>query len=87
MAAIGIGQPTRELLLGSTLLQRLAAAGAPARTKVLTIFSRADALVPATRQLDVPGADRIVYDDLGHVSLLGSARVAREITERLGRAG
>jgi pimeloyl-ACP methyl ester carboxylesterase len=86
LARVGVGQPTRELLMGSKLLQRLALAGAPARTRVLTIFSHTDCLVPAARQLDVPGADRIVYEDLGHVALLGSRRVAREIIVRLGAA-
>ena len=83
LAAAGVGAPTRELLMGSKLLQRLAFAGAPRKTRVLTIFSRCDVFVPAARQLEVPGAERIVYDDLGHVALLGSRRVAREIIARL----
>ena len=33
--------------------------------------------------LDIPRAERIVYDDLGHVALLGSRRVARDIIKRL----
>ncbi len=81
----GIGHPTRELLVGSTLVQRLAAAPPPRDTRVLTIFSHADALVPARTQLalDIPRAERIIYDDLGHVALLGSRRVARDIIKRL----
>ena len=49
------------------------------------ILSNADALVPATTQmaLELPRAERIVYDDLGHVALLGSRRVARDIVKRL----
>jgi hypothetical protein len=49
------------------------------------IFSHADVLVPATSQeaLQIPRAERIVYDDLGHVALLGSRRVARDIIRRL----
>jgi hypothetical protein len=41
--------------------------------------------VPATTQemLDLPRAERIIYDDLGHVALLGSRRVARDIIRRL----
>jgi hypothetical protein len=46
--------------------------------------SEADALVPAGRQAAIPGAERVVFSDLGHVALLGSRRVAREIISRLG---
>lgn len=85
VSEFGIGHPTRELLVGSKLVTRLAAAPAPRDTRVLTIFSHADALVPAHTQLalDIPRAERIVYDDLGHVALLGSRRVARDIIRRL----
>lgn len=85
VSEFGIGHPTRELLVGSKLVQRLAAAPAPQDTRVLTIFSHADALVPAHTQLalDIPRAQRVVYDDLGHVALLGSRRVARDIIQRL----
>ena len=49
------------------------------------IRSHADALVPASSQaaVNLPRAESIVYDDLGHVSLLGSRRVARDIIRRL----
>jgi xanthine/CO dehydrogenase XdhC/CoxF family maturation factor len=85
VSEFGIGHPTRELVVGSTLVQRLAAAPPPRDTRVTMIFSHADALVPATTQaaLEIPRAERIVYDDLGHVALLGSRRVARDIIKRL----
>src|SRR4051812_45742529 len=83
ISRIGVGHPTRELLIGSKLVLRLAAAPSPRHTRVTTIFSRADALVPEQAQAEVVGAERIVYDDLGHVALLGSRRVAREIIARL----
>jgi pimeloyl-ACP methyl ester carboxylesterase len=85
VSRIGIGAPTRELIFGSKLVQRLAAAPPPRDTRVLTILSHADALVPASAQraLEIPRAERIVYDDLGHVALLGSRRVANEIIRRL----
>jgi pimeloyl-ACP methyl ester carboxylesterase len=79
----GIGHAPRELVVGSRLVSRLAAAPAPQRTRITTILSRADALVPAAAQAGVAGAERIVYDDLGHVALLGSRRVAREVIARL----
>jgi pimeloyl-ACP methyl ester carboxylesterase len=85
VSRIGIGAPTRELIFGSKLVQRLAAAPPPRDTRVLTILSHADSLVPASAQraLQIPRAERIVYDDLGHVALLGSRRVAGEIIRRL----
>ena len=88
VSAVGIGHPTRELLA------RLEAArsGSPRRRRrrtrsCTTIWSRADALVPAraaSRRRRAPSAS--IYDDLGHVALLGSRRVARAIIERLRAA-
>jgi len=80
---LGIGHPTRELLLGSKLVERLAAASPPRHTKVTVIWSRADALVPGTWQTPPPGSEVILYDDLGHVAMLGSRRVAAEVIQRL----
>ncbi|MCW5808183.1 MAG: alpha/beta fold hydrolase, partial [Deltaproteobacteria bacterium] len=85
LSAVGIGHPARELLLGSALVERLAAAPPPRTTRITAIWSRADALVPGAWQAPLPGAEIIVYDDLGHVALLGSRRVAGEIATRLGR--
>ena len=84
VSAIGVGHPTRELLFGSKLVARLSSAAPPEHTRITTILSNADALVPAALQPPIPGAERIVYDDLGHVALLGSRRVARAIIEKLG---
>ncbi|HEY6040235.1 MAG TPA: alpha/beta fold hydrolase [Kofleriaceae bacterium] len=81
VGGFGIGHPARELVLGSKLIQRMQAA--PVATKLTTILSEADALVPASKQPEIAGAERIVYDDLGHVAMLGSRRVARDIIERL----
>jgi pimeloyl-ACP methyl ester carboxylesterase len=83
VSAIGIGHPTRELLLGSKLLARLAAAPPPQHTRMTIIWSRADALVPGARQQPIPNAETIMYDDLGHVAMLGSRRIARDIIARL----
>src|SRR3569833_19424 len=77
----GIGHPARELVLGSKLIQWMQAA--PVATKLTTILSEGDALVPASQQPELPGAERIVYADLGHVAMLGSKRVANAIIERL----
>jgi triacylglycerol esterase/lipase EstA (alpha/beta hydrolase family) len=83
ISAIGLGHPTRELVLGSALVTRLAAAPLPVHTRVTVVWSRGDALVPGARQLAFPGAEVIIYPDLGHVALLGSRRVARALIARL----
>lgn len=80
---IGVGHPGRELVTGSKLLTRIASSPALAHTKITTIWSRADALVPAATQPALRGADTIVYDDLGHVALLASRRVADDVIARL----
>jgi hypothetical protein len=82
---MGIGHPTRELVLGSKLCTRLAAAPAPQHTRTTAIWSRGDALVPGGRQPPLAGAEIVMYDDLGHVALLGSRRVAGAIATRLAR--
>jgi pimeloyl-ACP methyl ester carboxylesterase len=82
MSRISVGHPTRELVVGSSLLARLAGAPPPDRTRVVAIWSRADALVPCAEQ-HVPGAEEIVLPDLGHIALLGSRRVAQAIAARL----
>jgi pimeloyl-ACP methyl ester carboxylesterase len=83
VSSLGIGHPTRELLLGSKLVTRLAAAPAPAHTNLTVVWSRGDALVPAAVQRPIAGAETIIYDDLGHVALLGSRRVAQLVIDRL----
>lgn len=83
VSRIGIGHANRELFIGSKLVTRLAAAPKPIVTRLTTILSHGDALVPAAQQAEIPGAERIVFDDLGHVAMLGSRRVAREIITRL----
>ncbi len=85
LSRMGIGAPTRELLFGSKLIQQLNEAPPPNDTRVTLIRSHADCLVPASSQvkINLPRAEHIVYDDLGHVSLLGSRRVARDIIRRL----
>lgn len=80
---LGIGHPARELVTGSSLAKRLVHLPAPLHAKLTTIMSNADALVPAAQQPALAGAERIVYDDLGHVALLGSRRVARDVISRL----
>lgn len=80
---IAIGHATRELVLGSQLCQRLAAAPPLQHAKLTSIWSLHDALVPGALQPAIPGAEILMYEDLGHVAMLGSRRVAREIIQRL----
>jgi len=87
VSVFGIGHVTRELVLGSTLVTRLAVAPLPVHTRMTVIWSRGDAVVPSARQLAFPGAEVIVYPDLGHIALLGSRRVARAVIERLSEPG
>ncbi len=83
LGGLGVGHPARELVLGSKLIQRLGAAPPLAHAKLTTILSHRDALVPASQQPPIANADRIEYEDLGHIALLGSRRVAREVIRRL----
>lgn len=85
VSAIGLGAPTKELFLNSTLIQRLDAAPRPRRTRLTVIWSRSDALVPGARHARIDGVDEVLYDDLGHLSLLTDGRVASEVIARLGR--
>ncbi|MBP8810465.1 MAG: alpha/beta fold hydrolase [Kofleriaceae bacterium] len=85
VSAIGLGAPTKELLLNSTLIQRLDAAPRPSHAKVTVIWSRSDALVPGARHARIDGVDEVLFDDLGHLSLLTDRRVADEVIARLAR--
>jgi pimeloyl-ACP methyl ester carboxylesterase len=82
-SAVGIGRPIRELLGGSSLLTRLATAKPPTATRITVIWSSADALVPGAREARLAGVEELVFDDLGHLGLLASRRVATAIVERL----
>ncbi|MEZ4368857.1 MAG: alpha/beta fold hydrolase [Kofleriaceae bacterium] len=83
MSRFGVGRAAKELMLGSALLARLAAAPAPTTTRLTAIWSRADALVPGSEEARLDGAEELVFDDLGHLSLLGSRRVAAALIARL----
>jgi hypothetical protein len=83
VSAVGVGRPNKELFIGSSLIQRLVAAPTPPGTRITAIWSRGDAVVPGARLARMHGVEEIVYDDLGHVAMLASGRVARAIIERL----
>lgn len=75
----GVGRPVHELMPGSALLTRLDAAGLPAAVQALAIWSRGDSMVWSEEQARLPGAQTLVFDDLGHLGLLASRRVARAV--------
>ena len=83
VSAIGVGAPTKELFLNSTLIQRLDAAPRPTRTRMAIVWSRSDALVPGARHARIDGVDEVLFDDLGHLSLLTDRRVADHVIARL----
>ncbi len=75
----GVGRPVHELLPGSALLARLEAAGLPRGVRALAVWSRGDSMVWSPEQAQLPGARMVAFDDLGHLGLLASRRVAREV--------
>jgi pimeloyl-ACP methyl ester carboxylesterase len=79
----GIGRTATEMLAGSTLLGELAARGLPPGVRATAIWSRADGLVSSRAQATLPGAEMIEVSGLGHLALLASRRVAREVIRRL----
>ncbi len=83
VSGFGFGRSSRELYPGSALLDRLHSARLPAEIRCTAIWSRSDALVPGARNARLRGGEEIIYDDLGHLTLLTSRRVAAEIVSRL----
>jgi pimeloyl-ACP methyl ester carboxylesterase len=82
-ARFGLGRGVRDFDPGSPLLTELASLGVPAGLHATAIWSRADGLVSSTRQAWFAGAEHVQHDGLGHLGLLASRRVAREIVARL----
>lgn len=82
----GVGRPVHELLPGSALIARLDAAAIPRSVRALAIWSRSDAMVWSEAQARLPGARMLAFDDLGHLGLLASRRVARAIADFLSEA-
>ena len=83
VSALALGFASRELVGGSPLLTRLAAAALPPTTKWLALWSHGDVLVPARQQVAPPGVTTRAYPHLGHVAMLASRRVAEDISSFL----
>jgi pimeloyl-ACP methyl ester carboxylesterase len=79
VSLFGIGAAKKELSPGSALIERLRATPLPRTTAATAIWSLGDALVWSAHQAHLPGGDEIVYDDLGHMGLLASRRVAGDV--------
>lgn len=87
VSALGIGRPQVELQPKAAFFSRLGAAPLPDHLRPLVIWSRADALVWDAAQARWPGTEELVFDDLGHVAMLYSRRVAAEVGKRLSGVG
>lgn len=83
ISAMGVGRSRKELVRGSSLVTRLEAAKPLAHTKMTVIWSRTDGMVPGAQQARVTGVDEIIYDDLGHLAMLASPRVAADVIAAL----
>lgn len=82
-AVFGLGLTKHELRRSSPVVTRLATAPSLQHTRLTMIWSRGDALVTRVRPARVAIDDVVVFDDLGHLGLLTSRRVAEAIVERL----
>jgi len=81
---LGVDPMLRQMRPGSPCLHRLAGANAmPARTELISIYSRDDALVVPPSNAYCPGAFNIEVRGPGHMSLLFSRRVYELVRENL----
>ena len=83
----GVGSSSVEAKVDSPFLRELASRPIPPGVRATAIWSRADGLVSSPLFARLPGAEEIVYDDLGHLTMLASPRVAAEVIARLRRTG
>jgi pimeloyl-ACP methyl ester carboxylesterase len=80
MAPFGLGRPSEELRPGSSLLRSL---GEPSpKAGYVSVWSRCDNLVVPPESSRLDGAE-VVMEDLGHISLLLSPRVADVVAAAL----
>jgi pimeloyl-ACP methyl ester carboxylesterase len=87
-APFGFGPTRVEMAAESELLRTIAATPLPPELRWTIVWSRADGLVSSRTHAVAAGAtvaEILEYADLGHLALLASRRVAREIIARLSR--
>lgn len=83
MGRFGIAEGARDLAIGSRLIAELTPP--PADAPYTSIWSRSDSIVlPQASSSIAPHGEDLVFDDLGHLSLLASRRVVAAIAARLG---
>ena len=80
--ALARGGRVEQLSPRSPVLAEMTAARGPWPTAMTAIASRCDCIAPPERA-GFEGAELVVYDDLGHLGMLASRRVAAEIARRL----
>jgi pimeloyl-ACP methyl ester carboxylesterase len=81
LGRLGIVPSAREVLDGSDFISGL---GHPKSGSYTSIWSRADAvIIPADSSSIVPDGEDVIFEDLGHLSLLISPRVIDIVAERL----
>ncbi len=72
-----------DMFPGGALLRQLETVDMPAAVRAATLWSQSDPMVPEAGMARVRGIEQIVFEDLGHLSMLTSTRVAEEIIQRL----
>lgn len=86
-SVLGIGPASREMRPDSPYLRALERAVLPDDIEALSIWSHADSMLDPPDTGSWPAGPSRVYDDLGHMSLLASRRVARDVVHFLTAVG
>lgn len=82
MGRFGVAAGARDLAIGSALIAELTPP--PGGLPYTSIWSRSDSIIlPQASSSLAPAGEDLVFDDLGHLSLLASRRVVAAIAARL----
>ena len=87
LARLAVAPAAVQLRPGSALLQRLEAAASPGHARWIAYGGGSDLVVPPQRarlRPDALAAVNVDVPDEGHLSILRSRRLARDLVERLG---
>lgn len=82
-AKFGYSLNTRQMRRGSDFLRELGLATAPMAGHFVCIGSRDDNLIVPRASVWLPGAQHLTVERVGHLAMLGSARVQRLITDAI----
>jgi triacylglycerol lipase len=84
MAVAAVGYAARDLAHDSALIAELATVRRPHDVPYVSVWSTCDNLVvPAESAKIAPSGEDVVFDDLGHLGLLVSPRVAEVVAQKL----